>query len=362
MRRPLKPFEPEKKDDMKRAKAKSPALEPMEAKLVSELPAKGHWQFEPKWDGFRCLIFRHGPEILLQAKSGKPLTRYFPEIVTAVSSLKVKHFVLDGELLIPLGKALSFDALQMRLHPAQTRIDRLAKETPALFMAFDLIEDDAERNFMGDDLVKRRSALEKLFKKLGAHPRFRLSPFTRKLPEAKAWLGRAGGGALDGVIAKPLDEPYQAGIRAMLKVKCLRTADCVVGGFRYATGSRQVGSMLLGLYNGEGKLDHVGFTSGISDAQRPALTKKLEKLRGGSGFSGDAPGGPSRWSNERSADWEPLKPTLVAEVQYDHVTGDRFRHGTRFLRWRPDKAARQCTFDQLGHEARPSKLLDAILT
>jgi ATP-dependent DNA ligase len=340
-----------------KAKTTLRALEPMEAKLVPALPTEGRWQFEPKWDGFRCLVFRHGSEVILQAKSGKSLTRYFPEITAAFANLKPKRFVLDGELLIPIGNVLSFDALQARLHPAQSRIDKLSRETPALFMAFDLLEDEAGKSFVDEGLIARREALERYFAKVGSEPRLRLSPFSRKLSEAKSWLGRAGGGALDGVIAKPLDEPYQAGERAMLKVKCLRSADCVVGGFRYATGSRQVGSMLLGLYNEAGKLDHVGFTSGISDAERPLLTKKLEKLRGGTGFTGDAPGGPSRWSNERSVAWEPLKPTLVAEVQYDQVTGERFRHGTRFLRWRPDKAPKQCTFEQLQQEARPSKLL-----
>jgi len=294
---------------------------------------------------------------LLQAKSGKPLTRYFPEVVAAFAAIKLKRFTLDGELLIPVGKTFSFDALQMRLHPAQSRIDRLSRETPALFMAFDLLQDDAGKDFLAKDLGTRRAALEAFFKKVGPQSRLRLSPFSRKLSDARSWLGRSGGGALDGVIAKPLDQAYMLGERAMLKVKCLRSADCVIGGFRYATGSRQVGSMLLGLYNREGKLDHVGFTSGITDAARSALTKKLQKLRGGEGFSGNAPGGPSRWSNERSAAWEPLKPTLVAEVQYDQVTGDRFRHGTRFLRWRPDKAPKQCTFEQLQQEARPSKLL-----
>lgn len=337
-------------------------VEPMEAKLVAELPTTGQWQFEPKWDGFRCLVFREGKKVRLQAKSGKPLTRYFPEIVAAFAALKLKRFVIDGELLISLGKTLSFDALQMRLHPAQSRIDRLSHETPALFMAFDLLQDDAGMDFQRHSLGDRRTALEKLFESFGPQPRLRLSPISRRLADAKGWLGKAGGGALDGVIAKPLDGAYAAGERAMLKVKCLRSADCVVGGFRYATGGRQVGSMLLGLYNAAGKLDHVGFTSGISNADRPALTKKLEKLRGGEGFSGDAPGGPSRWSNERSAAWEPLKPTLVAEVQYDQVTGERFRHGTRFLRWRPDKAPKQCTFDQLVKEARPSKLLRKIFT
>jgi ATP-dependent DNA ligase len=346
---------------MNKGKRKLRSLEPMEARLVSELPTTGHWQFEPKWDGFRCLAFRHRAEIVLQAKSGKPLTRYFPEIAAALAKLKPRRFVLDGELLIPLGKILSFDTLQMRLHPAQSRIERLSRETPALFMVFDLLEDDSG-GLLDQTLEARRAALEKFFAMIGPQPRLRLSPFSRKPGDARRWLGRAGGGALDGVIAKPLDEAYQPGERAMLKVKCLRTADCVVGGFRYASGSRQVGSMLLGLYNEAGKLDHVGFTSGISDEARPALTRKLEKLRGGEGFTGGAPGGPSRWSTERSAVWEPLKPKLVAEVKYDQITGARFRHGTRFLRWRPDKAPRQCTFEQLRQDARPSKLLRSLFS
>ena len=341
-------------------KSKLGPIEPMEAKLVSELPATGRWQFEPKWDGFRCLIFRRDSEVTLQAKSGKPLTRFFPEVVAAVLALKVRRFLIDGELLIPKGKTLSFADLQARLHPAQTRIDRLARETPALFMAFDLLKDGNGKDFLQENLTARRSALEALFAEIGPQPRLRLSPVTDKRAVAKGWLGKVGGGALDGIIAKPLDEPYQAGERAMLKIKCLRSADCVIGGFRYATGSRQVGSMLLGLYNSARKLDHVGFTSGIPEADRPILTKKLEKLRGGEGFSGDAPGGPSRWSTERSAAWEPLKPTLVAEVQYVQVTGDRFRHGTRFLRWRPDKSPQQCTLEQLQRETRPSKLLRQI--
>jgi len=329
----------------------------MEARLVSELPQEGTWQFEPKWDGFRCLVFRKGARVELRAKSGKPLTRYFPEVAAAFATLGPKRFILDGELLVPVGKHLSFDALQMRLHPAQSRIEKLSRETPALFMAFDLLMDERGRSFLKAPLGERRDALEKFFRTAGGHARLRLSPFSRRLSDARAWLRRAGGGALDGVIAKPLDEPYQPGERAMLKVKCLRTADCVVGGFRYETGSKQVGSMLLGLYNDAGKLDHVGFTSAISDDERAALTRKLEKLRGGAGFTGDAPGGPSRWSTERSAQWVALKPKLVAEVRYDQVTAGRFRHGTRFLRWRPDKAPEQCTREQLAREARPSELI-----
>jgi ATP-dependent DNA ligase len=328
----------------------------MEARQVDELPVDKGWQFEPKWDGFRCLASRDGANVALTGRSGKDLGRYFPEIVAALRALPVRRFVLDGELVIPIGKVLSFDALQMRLHPAASRIARLSAETPALLIVFDLLRaPDAE--LADRPLSQRRAALEKLFVRLAASPHLRLSPMTTRRAEAQRWLARAGGGAIDGVIAKRLDESYRAGERAMLKIKCLRTADCVVGGFRYATSSKEVGSLLLGLYNEQGLLDHVGFTSGISDADRPALTRKLERLRGGPGFTGDAPGGPSRWSTERSAQWEPLRPRLVVEVQYDHVTGDRFRHGTRFVRWRPDKLPKQCTFDQLQREARPSRLI-----
>lgn len=328
----------------------------MEAQQVDELPRDKGWQFEPKWDGFRCLASRDGGKVELMGRSGKSLARYFPEVVAGLANLSVRRFILDGELVIPVGKALSFEALQMRLHPAASRIVRLSAETPALLIVFDVLR-TPDADVAGWPLVERRAALEKLFTRLVDAPHLRLSPVTTRRAEASRWLARAGGGALDGVVAKRLDEPYRAGERAMLKIKCLRSADCVVGGFRYATGSRQVGSLLLGLYDDQGLLDHVGFTSAISDADRPALTRRLDKLRGGPGFTGDAPGGPSRWSTERSGQWEPLKPRLVAEVQYDHVTGQRFRHGTRFVRWRPDKLPRQCTMEQLQREARPSRLM-----
>jgi ATP-dependent DNA ligase len=228
-------------------------------------------------------------------------------------------------------------------------------------MLFDMIEDTNGNSLIGQPLPVRRKALEKFFAAVPSNSRFRLSPFTHERKGAKAWLARAGRGALDGVIAKPLDARGVPGERIMLKVKCLRTADCVVGGFRYASGSRNIGSLLLGLYNNEGKLDHVGFTSAIAEHDQPALKKKLAPLRGGTGFTGAAPGGPSRWSTERSGEWEPLKPELVAEVRYDQVTGNRFRHGTAFLRWRPDKRPEQCTFDQLKGKARPARLLQNIL-
>ncbi len=327
-------------------------IEPMEARLVAELPAGDGWQFEPKWDGFRCLVFKAGDKVELISKSGKPLARYFPEVAAAVSALTPRMLALDGELLIPVGRTLSFEALQMRLHPAESRIRKLSVETPALLMLFDWLETTAA------PLAERRDALEAFHARHGTAA-LRLSPKTDDRATAQAWLDGSGG-ALDGVIAKRLDEPYQPGERAMRKVKRLRTADCVVGGFRYASNSKEVGSLLLGLYDDAGLLHHVGFTSAIAAADRPALTAKLEKLIEVPGFTGDAPGGPSRWSTERSAEWQPLAPKLVAEVRYDHVTGRRFRHGTGFLRWRPDKAPRQCTIEQLGEEARPA-LVEAAL-
>jgi ATP-dependent DNA ligase len=336
-------------------------IEPMEAKLVDELPHDPGWQFEPKWDGFRCVAYRVGESVELQAKSGKPLARYFPEVVALVRSLPGDRFVLDGELAIPLGDSLSFDALQMRLHPAESRIRKLSIETPAIMILFDMLMKPGGESLIDAPLTERRAALEAFFARAaGGAPGLRLSPYTRERREAERWLNKAGG-ALDGVIAKRIDGPYEPGERAMLKVKRLRTADCVVGGFRYGTNSRELGSLLLGLYNEAGALDHVGFTSTIAAGERAALTKRLEALRGGPGFTGNAPGGPSRWSTERSAVWEPLKPELVVEVRYDHVTGDRFRHGTKLLRWRPDKAPRQCTFEQLEREARPGALVAKIL-
>jgi ATP-dependent DNA ligase len=337
----------------------------MEARQVESLPTDKGWQYEPKWDGFRCLARRDGENVELVGRSGKSLSRYFPEMVEALAAVKHRRFVLDGELVIPVGPTLSFEALQMRLHPAASRIKRLAAETPSLLIAFDLLEDEKGHDLHAEPLSSRRDALEHLFATLGDAGALRLSPKTTRLAEARKWLSRAGGGSLDGVVAKRLDEPYKAGERAMLKIKNLRSADCVVGGFRYATarkGSRrEVGSLLLGLYNEAGLLDHVGFTSALGGLDRGALTAKLEKLKGG-GFTGDAPGGPSRWSTERTAQWERVKPKLVVEVQYDHVTGRRFRHGTGFLRWRPDKAPLDCSFDQLMQEPRPSQVMRLLKT
>jgi ATP-dependent DNA ligase len=334
--------------------------EPMEAKSVEALPTGEGWQFEPKWDGFRCLVFKAGQDVDLRAKSGKSLSRYFPEMVEAVRAAKADNFVLDGELTVPVGDTLSFGALQDRIHPAESRVRKLSAETPSLLILFDCLATANVGSLMAAPLTERRAELERVMRDFGRAHRTRLSPLTLDLAEAQRWLDDARG-ALDGVVGKQTSGIYAAGERAMVKVKRLRSADCVVGGFRYAKGTREVGSLLLGLFNDGGKLDHVGFTSAISNAERPALTAKLEALRGPPGFTGDAPGGPSRWSNERSADWQPLRTELVVEVGYDQVTDGRFRHGTKLLRWRPDKAARQCTREQLQQELRPGRLVDDVL-
>jgi ATP-dependent DNA ligase len=321
------------------------ALEPMEAKLVAELPDGPGWQYEPKWDGFRCLAFKAGDEVELKGRSGKSLARFFPDMVAAVRSLAIERMVVDGELVIQLGDNLSFDALQMRLHPAASRVKKLASEHPARFILFDSLMSKDGESLLDKPLIERRRALEQLDLTSGGAV-FSLSPVTTDVEKAREWL-RTTGGDLDGVIAKRIDVTYRPGERAMLKVKNIRTADCVVGGFRYERASRQVGSLLLGLYDSAGRLDHVGFTSAIPRGERAELTRMLESLIEPPGFTGDAPGGPSRWSTERSADWQPLRPELVVEVRYDHVTGNRFRHGTTLVRWRKDKPPRQCTFEQL---------------
>ena len=330
---------------------------PMEARSADVLPAdKGVWQYEPKWDGFRCLAFKAGGNVDLRAKSGKPLGRYFPEIVTMLRDAEAKDFVLDGELVIALEGRLAFDALQMRLHPAESRIQKLAAATPARLILFDILADTGTRSLIGASLEQRREALEAFMADASVPGRLAVSPATRSRRTAQAWLSSAGRGGTDGVVAKRLADPYAPGERSMIKVKRLRTADCVVGGFRYESRSREVGSLLLGLYDEHGRLDHVGFTSTIARNERPQLTRQLEALRASPGFTGKAPGGPSRWSTERTAEWEPLRPELVVEVKFDHVTGERFRHGTTLMRWRPDKAPRQCTFDQIEAPAADPRL------
>jgi ATP-dependent DNA ligase len=331
----------------------------MEALSVEGIPAGDEWQYEPKWDGFRCLVFRDGNKVELQSKSGQSLTRYFPDIVEAVLALKAKTFVLDGEIVVPSDGAFSFDALLQRIHPAASRVNKLAQETPALLIVFDLLADTDGKPLTALTLAERRQRLEKFAQTyLKRQERVRLSPATTKLSDAKKWL-KSVGSTLDGIIAKRRDLEYRSGDRSgMVKVKNYRSADCVVGGFRYLAAKKLVGSMLLGLYDKKGLLHHVGFTSTIKNAERKALTEKLEKLIAPPGFTGNAPGGPSRWSTKRSAEWQPLKPKLVVEVCYDHFTGERFRHGTRLLRWRPDKSPKQCTLDQVKQKkANLMKLL-----
>ena len=325
----------------------------MEALLAEELPDGEGWQYEPKWDGFRCIARRDGALVELISKSGKPLARYFPDIVERLTDTPDTRFVIDGELIVPSGDSLSFDALQLRLHPAESRVRKLAAETPAEFMLFDLLERNGTR-LVKEPLEVRRAALED-FLQTNRVEGLHLSPATTRRTVALGWLERSGG-ALDGVIAKRLDLEYRPGERAMIKVKQRRTADCVVGGFRYASNSREVGSLLLGLYNESGTLDHVGFTSAIPANERAQLTRDLEALKGAPGFTGNAPGGPSRWGNARTAQWVPLQPKLVVEVRYDQITARRFRHGTALMRWRPDKDPRQCTFDQLAPALNPAKL------
>jgi ATP-dependent DNA ligase len=331
---------------------------PMEALLVETLPAERGWAYEPKWDGFRCIASKQGDHIALFAKSGKPLHRYFPEIVAALADLPPKEFVLDGELVLPTAEGLSFDALQLRLHPADSRIRRLAGETPALLMLFDLLMGGDGTDWQQEPFLERRSALERFY----AHcpsPNLRLSPLTDDIATARRWLAQSGGGT-DGVVAKRIDDLYRPGERIMIKVKNRRSADCVVGGFRYAKDSQLLGSLLLGLYDANGLLDHIGFTSALAKQDKAELTRRLESMRG-DGFTGSAPGGPSRWSKDRGREYVPLRPELVLEVSYDHISNNRFRHGTTLERWRPDKAPRQCTFEQLT-PARPLPAVRAALS
>lgn len=333
---------------------------PMEADTAREIPTGPEWEYEPKWDGFRCLAFRDGAQIDLMSKSGQPLARYFPEILDALGLLAAKKFVLDGELIVTEKRTLDFDALLQRIHPAESRIRKLAKETPATLLVFDLLVNESGTNLTGRVLDERRGELERFAGKFcEGSERIRLSPRTRDFETAKKWFKRMAG-PLDGVIAKRVDRAYGSGERrSMVKIKNLRTADCVVGGFRYAAKNRLVGSLLLGLYDDAGLLNHVGFTSGLSAESKPALTKELEGLIEPPGFTGSAPGGPSRWSTERSTEWEPLKPKLVVEVQYDHFSGSRFRHGTKLLHWRPEKRPQDCKISQVRREsASPLTLLD----
>jgi ATP-dependent DNA ligase len=332
----------------------------MDALLVEELPEGPDWEYEPKWDGFRCLAFRDGESVELQAKSGKSLTRYFPDIVSLLKSVAARRFVLDSELVIPVNDALSFEELQLRLHPAESRVRMLAGMHPATMIVFDLLVDENGNSLAEIPMKERRKHLELFHRRFAPGlDRLRLSPATTDVKQARAWFRRTGS-ALDGIVAKRRNLPYRSGDRTgMVKFKNIRSADCVVGGFRYLARKKLVGSLLLGLYGEDGLLHHVGYTSAFKDTEREALTKKLEALRQPPGFTGRSPGGPSRWASERSGEWEPVKPELVVEVVFDHFTGGRFRHGTKLMRWRPDKAPRQCRFEQVERRSLRTLLEDS---
>lgn len=310
----------------------------MEAEPVTDLPAGPGWAFEPKYDGFRCLVFREAAEVVLMSRRQRPLDRFFPEVHAAVAALPVSRFVLDGELIIPGG---SFEALQMRLHPAASRIAKLARETPAEFIAFDLLADAKRHSLLDRAFAERRAALEVVVARMGEQNALMLAPQTHLADDARDWLRDVGHG-LDGIVAKRLDLPYQPGRREMLKYKLWHSVDAVIAGAYCAPGTQHIEYLLLGLYNPQGKLDYVG-RCGIND---PAVDARLLPLMGRGGFSGDSPGGPSRWSRkERQV--TPIEPRLVVEVSADHITGGKFRHGSRLVRWRDDKDPRRCTTDQL---------------
>jgi ATP-dependent DNA ligase len=331
----------------------------MLAKLAEELPAGGDLLYEPKWDGFRAIVFRGGGDVFIQSRDLRPLDRYFPELHETFLTAVPDGCVVDGEIVIATPRGLDFDTLQLRLHPAASRVAKLAKETPASFVAFDLLAVGG-RDVRDAPQHERRSLLERTF--AGAHPPIHLTPMTRDPAVAAEWLQRFEGAGLDGVIAKPVDGRYEPGKRAMIKVKHARTADCVVAGFRWhKTGDDRVGSLLLGLYDDRGRLQHVGVTSAFTMAMRKELAIELAPLRtnalqehpwrdwaeAGAGAMGRMPGAQSRWSAGKDLSWEPLRIERVCEVKYDHLQGDRFRHAAIFLRWRPDKPPAACRYDQL---------------
>ncbi len=328
-------------------------LVPMEARSVSTIPRGAGWLYEPKWDGFRCIAFRDGDEVLLRSKSGQPFERYFPEIVARLRALESPHFVLDGELVVPAGETLSFDDLLQRIHPAATRVAKLSRESPARYLIFDLLLGEDGEALLEQPLAERRAALERFASRHlpSGDAGLRLSPATQDPAQVDAWLAGTGG-ALDGIVAKRLDAPYGPGRRdAMVKVKTIRSADCVVAGYRPNDEGDAVGSLLLGLYDENGDLDYVGFTSGFSALEKRELFARFAPLRAAASFTGRTPGGPSRWNRGKSTAWQPLRPELVLEVAFDQVTAGRFRHGTRPLRWRPDKAPQTCALSQLAAPA-----------
>jgi ATP-dependent DNA ligase len=316
------------------------SLEPMEAAAVAALPAGADWSFEPKYDGFRCLAFRDGDEVVLQSRRQRPLARFFPEVAAALAAVPVSRFVLDGELVI---RGAAFDTLQLRLHPAASRIARLSREHPATLVAFDLLLDANGAALLDRPFAERRAALEDLFAAIGAAPSVMLARTTRTKATAERWLAREQG--LEGLVAKRLDLAYQPGRRAMQKYKQWHTIDCVVGGIYHKSDRDVIAYLLLGLYDEAGRLNYVGRCAPAPDAA--TVARMVQPLRGGSGFTGTMPGGVSRWSRrERTA--IPLRPALVAEVSADTITAGKFRHGARLLRWRDDKEPRRCTMAQLA--------------
>jgi len=321
------------------------SLEPMEAETVDSLPEDGGWQFEPKWDGFRCIAFRDRDQVELQSRNQKPLGRYFPDLVTALAGLPVRRFVLDGEILIFSGGEPAFEALQLRLHPAATRVARLAAAQPATFMAFDLLADRAGKVLVSRPLAQRRASLEDLFDSIGRDlTAVMLSPATTDRDLALGWLSDIGQG-LDGVVAKRLDEPYRPGERSMLKYKLWKTFDCVVAGVYFKRPGTAIDSLLLGLYDEAGLLHYVGRVP--VHGEDPEIERRIRPLVGGDlAFTGRAPGGPSRWTG-RERKPVPVRPEQVVEVSADHVTDNYMRHGARLMRWRDDKPPRRCTMDQL---------------
>ena len=337
----------------------APPIEPMLAKLAVALPAGGSFLYEPKWDGFRAIVFRGASSVFIQSRDLKPLDRYFPELHDVLLEKLPPGCVLDGEIVIATARGLDFDALQLRLHPAASRVAKLAKESPAEFVAFDLLAVGG-RDVRAAPQGERRLLLEQLL--ANVKPPVHLTPMTRDPLVAAEWLSRFEGAGLDGVIVKPLDGAYEAGTRAMIKVKHARTADCVVAGFRWHKAGKGtlVGSLLLGLYDGDGRLHHVGVTSSFTMAKRKELAAELAPLREramdehpwrewaeASGDMTRMPGGQSRWSAGKDLSWEPLRIERVCEVKYDHMQGPRFRHAAVFQRWRPDRKPESCRYDQL---------------
>ena len=341
----------------------------MLAKLVDSIPTTDGLLFEPKWDGFRSIVFRGKDDVYIQSRDLKPLDRYFPELHEALIDRLPPGCVVDGEIVIATAHGLDFDALQLRLHPAASRVAKLAKESPSSFVGFDLLAVDGE-SIMNAPQGERRGKLEKLLGRV--KPPVYLTPMTRDRKVATEWLQRFEGAGLDGVMAKPEDAKYQPGKRAMFKIKHARTADCVVAGFRWHKKEADaVGSLLLGLFDDSGRLHHVGVTSSFTMERRKALVKELEPLRknamashpwkewaGDMGEGQRMPGAQSRWSAGKDLSWEPLRIERVCEVKYDHMQGDRFRHAATFLRWRDDKPPKDCRYDQL--EVTPAFELSAV--